>query len=131
MPAGWVSAPFATSVEYAHYIRHEQDGTVSELSADSQVCNCDPDHAMGMLQGVFESIKGASVQLSSIVACGKQGDRLLVTGLDTSKGRKNIEAVMFRDEPALVTLMYSFPYSKPLPDAEAALMSLCPTSASH
>src|SRR5690348_2152940 len=76
----WASAPIGNSMEYAHYIRHEPDGTDSDISATRQVCECQPDHAMQMLWDAFKSIPRASIQQSSIVACGEQADRLIVTG---------------------------------------------------
>jgi hypothetical protein len=127
---GWASAPIDNSLEYAHYIRHEPDGTDSDISATRQVCDCQPDHAMQMLWDAFKSIRGASIQQSSIVECGEQADRLIVTGTaDKSNEFRNIEVVMFRVEPALFTLTYSFRYAAPMADAEEALTSICPASA--
>ncbi len=38
----------------------------------------------------------------------------------------NIEMFLFREEPAIIELMYVFKLSAPLHDDEAALMTLCP-----
>jgi hypothetical protein len=126
----WITAPLEQVSKYAHVVRHEQDGTDSDLSAEQQVCDCRPDHAMQMLQSIFKQLSGVSTQTAAITACGQPADRILVTGLAASNNSKrNIEVVMFRDGEKFYSLTYSFRYVAPMTDAESELLTLCAKSA--
>jgi hypothetical protein len=125
----WTVAPLERASEYAHLVRHELDGTVSDLSAEQQTCDCQPDHAIRMLQSIFKPMSGVSTQTDAITACGQPADRILVTGLAAPKNsRRNIEVVMFRDSGKLYSLTYSFRYVAPMSDAESELLTLCAKS---
>jgi hypothetical protein len=126
----WIVAPLKAS-DYAHFVRHEQDGTDSDISASQQFCDCQPDDAMKMLESILGPVRGVSTQTSSITACGQPADRMLVTGLAAPKNsQRNLEVVMFRSGGALYSLTYSFRYGAPMTDAESALLTLCGKSPS-
>ncbi len=42
--SGWTAAPSADPLEYAHYVRLENDGSQSMLFVTRQVCDCEPLH---------------------------------------------------------------------------------------
>jgi hypothetical protein len=122
----WVPVPLKEAEEYAHYLRHEQDGTDSQILAARKVCDCQPDDAMRTLEGLFGQMNGVSVRRDVVAACDRSADRLLVTGLAaTESSHSNIEAVMFRSGTALYSLIYSFRSAAPMTDAESALLTLC------
>ncbi|MBC5806930.1 MAG: hypothetical protein GIW96_12045 [Candidatus Eremiobacteraeota bacterium] len=124
--SGWVPVPLEGVGEYARYIRHENDGTDSLLSAGRQVCDCQPDDAMHTLQSIFGRMKSVSVRRDVVEACGHTADRMLVTGLAaTASSRRNTEVLMFRGDGALYSLTYTFRYPAPMSDAESALLTLC------
>src|SRR5579872_902429 len=121
----WVAAPLG-KLQYAHYVRHEQDGANSEIFASRQVCDCQPDRAMQMLQAAIGAIPGASSHRETLTACGQPAYRMLATGIATpANAARNFEVVMFRFDNALYVLQYTFRYPTPMVDAENALLSLC------
>jgi hypothetical protein len=123
----WKSLAVTDALEYARYQRHEQDGSDSIIFASTKVCDCQADATMQMLQNVFASTPGAVIKRDTTTACGEPADRLLVTGLaNPSTAHRNIETVMFRHGPAFYSFVYTFSYAAPMPDAEKAMMSLCP-----
>ena len=127
LPAAWRQVALENADQYAHYDRREQDGTDSILSATRRVCDCQPDTEAEMLVSTFGSIRGAHVANTSTLACGEPAVRFVATGL-ASRGNtlRNVEVLLFRDGPALYMVMYSFRYSRPMLDAESAMLSLCP-----
>jgi hypothetical protein len=123
----WKIAPLELN-ETSAYSRKEADGTETSISVSREVCDCDPAHRIAMIQSMFQLIPGAVVAQSAVRACGEQAYRVLVTGRNTpsTPGANNLEIIEFRKGPAVYTLAYSFLTPAPLPDAEAALMTLCP-----
>jgi hypothetical protein len=125
----WVKAPPTERGQYARYVRKDADATTSTISAARQVCDCDPIQATTMIQAAFAQFPGTVVTRSEVVPCGHQASRVIVTGHATaaSPESNNLEIIAFRQEPALFSLTYTFKGPQPLPDAEAALLTLCPT----
>ena len=128
LPPEWTIAPAQDAEEYVRYNRHEQDGTDSAIFARRRVCNCQPAEAVQLVQDAFQKLAGTTTKHDSIVACGHDAERVLVTGVANQQDerRRNIEVVWFRVGAALYTLTYTFRYASPMPDAEDALITLCP-----
>ncbi|MGA8534668.1 MAG: hypothetical protein WB615_11210 [Candidatus Tumulicola sp.] len=124
----WKVAPLEMT-ETSAYSRKEADGSETSISLARDVCDCDPAHRIGMIQSMFQLVPGAVVAKSAVQACGEQAHRVIVTGRNTPSNPEanNLEIIEFRKGAALYTLAYSFLTPAPLPDAEAALMTLCPT----
>lgn len=69
----------------------------------------------------------ASIHRDQITICGRIADRATITGLASANNSlRNSEIVLFRREPALYMMMYTFRYAAPMPDAADALAALCP-----
>jgi len=123
----WVLLPPTGRYDYAHYARREPDGTNSDISASRQVCDCQPAVALSMAQVALGQLQGVSIRRGAMTICGQSAQRLIATGLvSPGKPARNIEAILFRREPALYTLTYTFHSAAPMPDAENALAALCP-----
>ena len=123
----WVKRPLDGKYDYARFARREQDGTESEISAARQVCDCQPPVALSMVQLALSSVPGVAITRGPITICGQAAQRLIATGLAApGKPSKNIEAILFRREPALYTFTYTFLSAAPAADAESALSALCP-----
>lgn len=125
----WVKAPLdkRNVDEYAHFVRHEQDGTDSELVAMRQVCDCQPAAAIVLFTMALSHEPKASIHQDQITICGQTADRLTASGVASAgNSLRNSEIVLFRREPALYLMMYTFRYATPMPDAAGALPALCP-----
>lgn len=128
LSAEWTKAPLTEKYQYARYVRKEADGTQSAILASRQVCDCDPVNAAGMIQTAFRQLPGTVVTADSEKVCGQQAQRIVLTGHadPASPDANNLEIIEFRLEPALYSLTYTFKGPAPLPNAEAALLTLCP-----
>lgn len=124
----WTKASPTDKNQTARYVRKESDGTQSSIAVSRQVCACDPIAAADSLETIFQQFPGVGIQRSSLQACGQPASRIVVTGVakPSSPQTNNIEVLAFRAEPAIYSLTYTFKSPAPLPDAEAALLTLCP-----
>lgn len=130
LPSPWESQPGKGVGQYARYVRQEQDGTNSELSAIRQACNtCQPGFMAQYLYNGYARI--ASITASHTIGqiCGREAHHVLAVGVTAWDPReRNIEAFFFKDGATLYTLSYTFQTAAPMPDAEVALEALCPPS---
>ena len=126
----WTPAAHTEKDQYARYVRKEADGTQSAIQASRQVCDCDPGHAVEMIQTVFKQVPDAAVVAGVAMVCGVQARRIIVTGHagPSNPDANNLEILEFRVEPALYSLTYTFKSKAPVPEDEAALLTLCPKS---
>jgi hypothetical protein len=128
IPQPWVNAPIDPKKnQYAHEIRNEPDGSVSDIIAERYICNCSVDQDMLINSGVFSMIPGTALQKSSAIECGDPAQRLLVTyPANAANTQKTVEIYMFRNGDSLIDFYYTFHAAVPSPDAEAELMTFCP-----
>jgi hypothetical protein len=127
--AGWV-AQSPQGSEYAHYVRQEGGGSESTIIASALVCDCQPGQEVALMESALQSYVGAVVHVNaSDSACGEPAQSILVTGIaNTAKKQLNLETIFFRKGNSLYILEYTFAYAAPLPAAETALRSLCPSA---
>jgi hypothetical protein len=128
-PPGWTAAPFATPLEYARYVRLENDGSQSILIATRQVCDCQTLVLMATVTRAFSQISHDAAQLdrSTATVCGQPAEQLLATNFAApANALRNSDIFAFRDGNALVTMTYTFRYAAPMADAAATLATLCP-----
>ena len=122
----WKKIPISKD-EYAHYVRTEPDGTLSEIIASRQVCDCQPPHLVQMLSSSLAPVKGVTTAVDSVSICGGTRSRFIATGIASSgTGGRNMEVIALRKEPALYVLEYTFTAAKPADDVLSALAALCP-----
>ena len=122
----WTTMEAADSSTYASFKRREGDGTDSIVSGSRQVCDCQPSHAMQMLQSILRTLPGVTLKRDRLTVCGAPAERLIATGLAApANERKNMEVILFRREPALYSLNYNFRYGAPMADAETFMRTLC------
>jgi hypothetical protein len=128
LPPDWTPVAVQDKAEYARYIRKEPDGTLSSMTGTRRVCDCDPAAEAATIASTFARTQGVTVARAIVMACGQQAQRVILTGhTDGSNPQaNNLEILLFRQEPALVMLMYAFKASAPQPEDEAALLKLCP-----
>jgi hypothetical protein len=121
----WKTAPRSDQHYYAHYVRQEADGTQSLILGRLDICDCQPVNDADMIQNGAEKLPGAHVVRSTITVCGAQAERIITTGVATSQ-TNNSEILLFRQDKAMVILIYAFKLQAPLAEDEAMLLTVCP-----
>jgi hypothetical protein len=112
--------------EYVSFTRHERDGTVSNMSATRQVCDCQPADAASDLQAALARLPNMLVKRDSAPICGIPATRLVVTDAPVVGRQMNFEVFIFRGGEALYGIRYYFKAATPASADEALMPLLCP-----
>jgi hypothetical protein len=112
--------------EYVSFARHERDGSVSNLSATSQVCDCQPPDAASDLQAALARLPNMVVKRDTAPICGIPTSHLVVTGAPVSGRQLNFEVFIFRHADTLYAIRYYFKAAAPALADEALMPLLCP-----
>ena len=83
-----------------------------------------------LIVDLIEAVPGAKISQETTNICGVPAQHVVATGLTSAahQNQRNIDVYFFRIEPYMYTFMYTFQSPKPNADAQAALLTLCPTT---
>jgi hypothetical protein len=112
--------------EYASFARHEPDGTVSNMSATSQVCDCLPADAASEIQVALARVPSMVVKRDAAPICGIPTSHLIATGAPAGGRQMNFEVFLFRHADTLYAIRYYFKSAAPALADEALMPLLCP-----
>jgi hypothetical protein len=122
----WKTAPQRPG-EYIRYVRQESDGSESTISATQRTCDCVPATLVTQLQTALSAAAPQAMLKREVArACGSEAEHLTATGVADGGPRSNLDVYAFRKGSSLYVLTYTFKAPLASPDAEAALLALCP-----